>query len=196
MNTEKADLILHPVRLRIIEAIAGRPLTVRELMDVLGDVPQASLYRHVKRLEAGGILVINERRKAPGARGAGENVYSLPENAAILRGEDLAGATREDHMRYFATFAGSLLGEYWRYLQRSGMDLEKDGVGYRHHPLYLSDAEFAEFVRALGEAVSPFVSHGPGPGRRRRIFSTVIMPSIERLPPDADEQEEERRSVT
>jgi len=184
MSTGRADLILHPVRLRIIEAVAGRDLTVRELMDVLGDVPQATLYRHVNRLEAGGIL-ISERRKAAGARGAGEKVYSLPESAAVLSGEDLAGATPEDHMRYFATFASSLLGDYSRYLQRPGIDLEKDGVGYRQHPLHLSDEEFAEFVRALGEAVSPFVSHGPGPGRRRRIFSTVIIPSIEQASPQA-----------
>lgn len=196
MSAEKTDLILHPTRLRIIEAVAGRDLTVRELMDVLGDVPQASLYRHVKRLETGGILVISERRKAPGTRGAGENVYSLPEDAAILGREDLAGATREDHMRYFATYAGSLLGAFWRYLQREDVDLVRDGVGYRHRPLYLTDGELAEFSRALGQALEPFMSNGPGPGRRRRVFSTVILPSTERLPPDASEQEKERRSVT
>ena len=111
----------------------------------------------------------------------------------MLSQADLAGASPEDHMRYFATFAGSLLGEYWRYLQRPGVDLEKDGVGYRHHPLHLSDAEFAEFVRALGEAVSPFVSHGPGPGRRRRILSTVIMPSLEQAAAQAQAAGETQR---
>lgn len=46
-----ADLILHPVRLRIVRAfLSGRPLTTSALGAELADVPPASLYRHVARL--------------------------------------------------------------------------------------------------------------------------------------------------
>ena len=46
-----ADLLLHPVRLRIVEAFLGdRALTTSALAAELADVPPASLYRHVARL--------------------------------------------------------------------------------------------------------------------------------------------------
>jgi DNA-binding transcriptional ArsR family regulator len=59
-----ADLLLHPVRLRILRAFLGdRALTTTELRTELPDVPPASLYRHVARLADGGVLsVVAERR--------------------------------------------------------------------------------------------------------------------------------------
>ncbi len=43
-----ADLLLHPVRLRIVQAfLADRALTTSELRTELPDVPTASLYRHI-----------------------------------------------------------------------------------------------------------------------------------------------------
>ena len=46
-----ADLLLHPVRLRIVQAFLGdRALTTTSLRDELCDVPPTSLYRHVARL--------------------------------------------------------------------------------------------------------------------------------------------------
>ena len=43
-----ADLLLHPVRWRIVQAFLGdRTLTTAELHAELSDVPMASLYRHV-----------------------------------------------------------------------------------------------------------------------------------------------------
>jgi hypothetical protein len=43
-----ADLLLHPVRLRIVQAFLGdRALTTGDLRAELPDVPPASLYRHV-----------------------------------------------------------------------------------------------------------------------------------------------------
>ncbi len=52
-----ADLLLHPVRLRIVQAFLGdRALTTTELQAELPDVPAASLYRQVARLVDGGVL--------------------------------------------------------------------------------------------------------------------------------------------
>jgi len=54
-----ADLLLHPVRLRIVQAFLGdRALTTTELRAELPDVPQASLYRNIARLVGAGVLSI------------------------------------------------------------------------------------------------------------------------------------------
>ena len=66
-----ADLLLHPVRLRIIKAFLGdRALTTGQLATELADVPPGSLYRHVALLTRAGVLqVVAERRvRAQGRR--------------------------------------------------------------------------------------------------------------------------------
>src|SRR5215831_1697445 len=59
-----ADLLLHPVRLRILQTFLGdRTLTTSDLQAELPDVPPASLYRHVGKLvDAGVLAVVSERR--------------------------------------------------------------------------------------------------------------------------------------
>jgi len=70
-----ADLLLHPVRLRIVQAFLGdRALTTSALIAELGTSPPPGLYRHVARLvDAGVLAVVAERR----ARGALERTYVL-----------------------------------------------------------------------------------------------------------------------
>src|SRR5687767_2199950 len=51
----RADLLAHPVRLRIIMALAGEQLTPQQIAAVLADVPPATLYRQINRLAEGGV---------------------------------------------------------------------------------------------------------------------------------------------
>ena len=46
----KVDLILHPIRMRILMALSGSQKTSQQLADDLRDVPQATLYRLVAEL--------------------------------------------------------------------------------------------------------------------------------------------------
>src|SRR3712207_7514085 len=66
-----ADLLLHPVRLRIVQAFLGdRTLTTADLRSELPDVPVATLYRHVGVLAEAGVLeVVGERRGGGGPQG-------------------------------------------------------------------------------------------------------------------------------
>src|ERR1700680_2214524 len=110
---KRADLILHPVRLRIILAFArGRHLTPQQVAAVLTDVPQATLYRQIERLYQGGALaVVAERR----VRGAVERTYVLAEGGASLSPDDLAKSSPEDHRGYFTGFAAGLTAPLGRY---------------------------------------------------------------------------------
>ena len=76
------DLLLHPVRLRIIQAFLGdRALTTTELRAELPDVAPATLYRQVARLVGAGVLgVVAERR----VRGATERTYVLRASSASV----------------------------------------------------------------------------------------------------------------
>lgn len=174
-TSSRAELVLHPVRMRIIVALAGRELTARQLGEVVTDVPQATLYHQLGLLTKGGMLRIVEERPV---RGTVERVYALAGNAH-LGPDDLASATPEDHMRYFTQFVAQLLGDFGRYLGSGPVDLLRDGVGYHQVLLNLSDEEFVRFVQALNAALLPFAQNEPSPERRRRLFSTIVVPDIE-----------------
>jgi DNA-binding transcriptional ArsR family regulator len=174
MRMKRADLILHPVRLRIILAFArGRRLTPQQVAAVLGDVPQATLYRQIDRLYQGGVLAIAAEQRV---RGAVERTYVLAEGGASLSPEDLAKASRDDHLGFFTAFAAGLIAQFQQYLERSEIDLLKDGVGYRQVVLNLSDKELVEMAGAVNAALGRFLTYGPTRGRKRRLMATVLMP--------------------
>jgi DNA-binding transcriptional ArsR family regulator len=176
MSSFSAEQILHPVRMRIILALAqGRALTAQQLGAELSDVAQATLYRHLNRLLTAGVLKVQEERQV---RGALERVYAL-RTEVIDATPDVLSASREDNMRYFTMFVAGLLGEFARYLRRERVDFAADGVGYRQEVLYLSDEEFTRMVTAFNAAIAPALANGPAPGRRRRVFTSIVMPGDE-----------------
>src|SRR5215472_10164628 len=105
-----ADLLLHPVRLRIVQAFLGdRALTTSDLAAELADIPPASLYRHVARLvDAGVLAVVAERR----VRGALERTYVLRLQAATVGLDDVEAMTADDHRQAFMAFVAGLLGDF------------------------------------------------------------------------------------
>jgi len=169
-----ADLLLHPVRLRIVEAFLGdRALTTTELKSELQDVPAASLYRHVALLVDAGVLsVVAERR----VRGALERTYVLRVAAARIGLNEVAEMSAEDHRQAFMAFVAGLLGDFDRYLARGDIDFLRDGVTYRLTGLWLDDAELAELLREIARLFDPVLANGPKRGRTRRILATVLMP--------------------
>jgi hypothetical protein len=169
-----ADLLLHPVRLRIVRAFLGdRALTTSALSGELADVPPASLYRHVARLADAGVLaVVAERR----VRGAVERTYVLRLSAATVGLDQVAAMSREEHRQAFLAFAAGLLGDFDRYLARDDIDLLRDGVRYSLAALWLDDAEYAEMLRELVRVLQPRLANPPSGGRKRRILGTVLMP--------------------
>jgi hypothetical protein len=175
-----ADLLLHPVRLRIVQAFLGdRALTTSTLRAELADIPAASLYRQVARLvDAGVLAVVAERR----VRGALERTYVLRLSAASIGLDQVAGMSADDHRQAFMAFVAGLLGDFDRYLARGDTDLLRDGVSYRLAGLWLDDAEYAGLLRELSLVLQPRLANPPAPGRKRRILGTVLLPGEESQP--------------
>jgi helix-turn-helix protein len=170
-----ADLLLHPVRLRIVQAFLGeRALTTGQLREELPDVPAGSLYRHVARLVDGGVLgVVSERR----VRGAVERTYVLRASRARIGVRELAAMSREEHRQAFLAFLAGLIGDFDRYLAREEIDPLRDGATYNLAGLWLDDAELAELARELTIVLQPRMANEPREGRSRRILATVLLPA-------------------
>lgn len=170
---DSADLLLHPVRLRIVQAFLGdRALTTAQLSAELSDIPPASLYRHVARLVDADVLqVVAERR----VRGALERTYVLRVAAASIRADEIAAMSADDHRQAFTAFVAGLLADMDRYLRRDDVDPIRDQVGYRLAAIWLDDAEYLELLHDLARVFQPRLANGPRKGRKRRVLATVSL---------------------
>ena len=173
-----ADLLLHPVRLRIVKAFLGdRALTTSQLAADLDDVPAGSLYRHVALLTKAGVLqVVAERR----VRGTVERTYTLRVFAARIGPGEAAAMTIDEHAQAFMAYIAGLLTDFDRYLATAHADPVRDGADYRVAAMWLTDAEFADFLRDLATIAQPRLANAPGKGRRRRMLYNVLLPGPER----------------
>lgn len=168
-----AELLLHPVRLRIVQAFLGdRTLTTAQVRELLPDVSTATLYRQVATLADGGVLEVVEERRV---RGATERTYRLRTEAARVGPEEARRLSPEEHRQAFTTFVAGVLDDFDHYLERQDVDLGRDVVGYRKAALYLTDEEVLALVADLREVVSRRVSLPPE-GRTRRLLTTVLLP--------------------
>ncbi len=173
MDQSKMKLILHPVRMKIIQSLLnGKNMTVQQLSQRAKDVPQATLYRHLnKLLEADLIQVVKENQ----IRGAVEKVYALKE-PPVHSQEDFLHLSKEEHLELFLTFTTHLLGMYENYLQQDEVDLVKDGVSYTVANLYLSDREFMELMQGFATLIQKAMKNEPSPERKTRNFATIVIP--------------------
>lgn len=169
-----ADLLLHPVRLRIVQSLLGEGnLTTADLQRQLPEVAPATLYRQVATLVAGDVIEVTAERRI---RGAVERTYRLRVHNASVRPDDLAALSAEEHRAAFLTFIAGLIADFDRYLARGDPNLLRDGVGYRQAAFYATDGELAVVTAAIGAAVIPWLAAEATPARTRRVLTTVLLP--------------------
>jgi len=191
VNKIKEDLLLHPVRLRIILAAAGREVTAQELASELPDIPQATLYRNINTLAEAGILVVVDERRV---RNTIEKTYALPSEDMRMNAEDLKDAQPEDYIRMFTQYLGLQLGYYVRYIQQGDVDFARDKIVFHMFPVYLSAEEQQKMGEAVNAALLPFTKNEPSPERRRTILGLLSLPDVVDTPPtDAEASVEEKK---
>ncbi len=173
MSRATADILLHPIRLRIVLAFGSEQLTTAELATRLPDIPHATLYRQVATLADGGLLeIVTERR----VRGGVERTYALVTDAASLRAADVASLSHDELLEGFVVFAGSMIEAFGRYLDHPSADPATDPVSYRQAALWLDDDERRQLIERLREAVGPYLANEPRRGRQRLLLDTVLIP--------------------
>ena len=176
-----ADVVMHPVRLRIIQQLGGRSLTTAQLRAALPDVTQATLYRHVATLVDSGILSVVEERKV---RGAVERTLALGERMAHVDQTELRAMSDAQLRSAFLAFLGDLSADFDRFVDSEEATL-RDFVGFGRVPLYVDAAGLAVIQAGLSELLAPYLSETRGADRRRVSLATVLVPEPT-LPSSAD----------
>jgi hypothetical protein len=168
------EVIFHPVRMRLITAVSGRRVTAKQLLKEIPDIPQATLYRHIRALIEGGIFEIAEERKI---RGVEERLLRMRRTPSLST-EDLRRSTRADVERMAVVFTSGLLADFRRYLRgRRKPDPVGDGVQASKIMLYLDDEELEELNRSVLELIESASKKTAGVNRQGRIFSYTIIPA-------------------
>ena len=175
MSTRTADILLHPVRLRIVLALGSDHLTTADLQRHLPDVAQATLYRQVATLVDAGLLEVVDERQV---RGGVERTYALVHSAASIEPAEVATMTSEEHMSGFVTFVGTLIGAFGRYLTDPRANLAEDSVGYRQAAIWVDDAERTRLVGELAAVLARYLAHEPRAGRERVLLNTILIPDV------------------
>jgi len=175
MSTTRLALLLHPVRMRLVNALSsGHTLTTTELCARMPDLPVATVYRQVGRLARGGVFEVESERRV---RGAVERRYRLAQGGTVLDPKAVRAMSLEDHRRGFTAAMAALLGEFNGYLDRGGADPTADMVSYKQFTLSLSGAERARLIRDLRRTFLALVSNQPGAGRAPYLVSTIFFPT-------------------
>ena len=173
VSTKTSEILLHPVRLRVVLAVGAEALTTAAIAERLPDIPQATLYRQIAVLVDAGLLqVVAERR----IRGSIERTYALVASAVQVGPDDVASMTTDEHMRGFVTFVGSLVQSLATYLAQPTADPANDGLGYRQAALWLSEEERIHLIEGLIAALAPYLANEPTPERRRLLLNTILIP--------------------
>jgi DNA-binding transcriptional ArsR family regulator len=175
MATSRLELLLHPVRLRLVHAMrAGGPLTTSDLCARLLDLPKATVYRQVERLFRGGVFELESTRQV---RGAVERRYRLAEGGAVIDAEAARSMTLDDHRRGFTAAMAALIADFHAYLDRPGAEPTADQVSYRQYTVWLRPEERSRLIRELSGPLRALLERRPGDGRDPYLLSTIFFPS-------------------
>lgn len=136
------------------------------------------------------LQVVAERR----VRGAVERTYTLRLFAARIGPGEARAMNAEEHGQAFMAYVAGMLADADRYLASGQLDPARDGADYRVGALWLTDAEWTDFLRDLAEVFQPRLANAPGKGRKRRMVYTVFLPAPEPAVRDRRAAEKKRRA--
>lgn len=167
MKANLADVCFNPVRQRILQVVLNsKEATTSQILEILSDVPRASLYRHIKiLLDAGIIEVVKETPK----RGSIEKSYSVaaPEGNC---------ESNEEVSRTIQATLFALANDFSVYLSDAKNDPQKDMLTVGSATLMLSDEEYLDFLSAYAQLIRKHLTNEPSKGRKARKITFISSP--------------------
>lgn len=182
MSLTKAEMVIHPVRFRILQALMGETLTTQQIADHLPDVPKSSIYRHLKMLLGGEMIAIVDTQLVNGIQEKRYGLWQRP----YLDADDVSDITAADHLRYFTIYILATLRGFADYLESAAdengqVDLLADRVGYTEAALYVNPDELNALQQGLSDLLSQFANNQPGNGRHKHKFALITHPVKESI---------------
>lgn len=152
--SNKVEILMHPVRIKICQALLRNKetgLTPLEMVKILKDVPQATLYRHIQvMVDSGIVTVINEKK----VKSVSEKYYALNEDEIRIDGKEWGKVSIEEKLDYISYYQLLLMTQYQNYLEKlEQQNREEDSSTFSVVELKIDEEQFKKFQNELNELI-------------------------------------------
>lgn len=156
---------MNPVRQRIFQyLLVHEKGTVKEMKKKLSDIPNASLYRHIKVLTDYSVITVVEENRI---RGTVESVYQI--NKEALEVDDAEGAGIQMALL-------SICSAFAKYFSSGQANPREDMYMMTSCTLTLTDDEFKSFLGELNEVAKKYMTKPVTEESTSRQISLVSSP--------------------
>lgn len=174
MTDKIMECITNPVKCKLLLEIHSRgQTTAKHLSDAFEDIPQATLYRNLKKMLSDGILKVVEETQV---RGTLEKTYALAydlnRDFETIINENSGTLYMQAFMQYFLGFAK----QFRAYCKSPNINIKEDMSGFSLSHLYLSDDELTELVKTISSTIGAAAENAPGEGRKLRTIGVIVSP--------------------
>ena len=174
MEQKMMDCFTNPVKCKILLEIhsSGRT-TAKHLSELYSDIPQATLYRYLKRMIADGILKIVEENQV---RGTVEKTYAL--TAPLGEGlQDIVDTNSgEALMLIFMNYMLGFVKQFQEYCRRPEIDIMEDKLAFSLAPVYATDEELEAAMLEYAAMIQKLLGNPPATGRKLRTLGIIVSP--------------------
>lgn len=175
MTDKLMECITNPVKCKLLLEIHSKEkATAKQLADIYNDIPQATLYRYLKKMLNDGILQVVEETQV---RGTVEKTYSLAHNINNDMETMVENNSGELYMQYFMQYFIGFAKQFQEYCYSPNINIKKDMTGFSLSPLYLSDDELTSLITSISQIIRAVKSNEPNSERKLRTIGIIVSPA-------------------
>ncbi|WP_315109997.1 helix-turn-helix domain-containing protein [Clostridium intestinale] len=174
MEQKVIECITHPIKCKLLlELYSSGKATAKQLAEIYNDIPQATLYRYLKRMTNDGILKVVEENQV---RGTIEKTYGVAINLDS-NGQDMIGENSGDaYMQMFMQYVFGFVKRFQEYCKNPNIDILKDRSGFSLAPIYATDEELESAMVEYSKIIQPLYKNRPTADRKSRTLGLIISP--------------------
>ncbi|MEH7454147.1 helix-turn-helix domain-containing protein [Gottfriedia acidiceleris] len=155
--SNKTEIIMHPVRMKICQALMRNKengITPLEMIKIIKDVPQATLYRHIQIMVDSNIIRVIKEKKV---KSVSEKYYVLNEEEARLDQKEWKEASIKEKLNYISSYQLLLMTQYQNYLNKlEEQNRKEDGATFSVVELKINEEHFFLFQNELNELMTKY----------------------------------------
>jgi hypothetical protein len=148
--------------------------TAKELLRLTEDVPQATLYRYLRRVVADGLLEVVEENHIRNLR---EKVYGLAIDLDAEIDKMNNDTTGRVYVAQFKRFINGLVDDFDKNTPKDNTEAVYDGSGFFITPFYATYDEVKDILCKINDLIKPY-EHRTSPDRQLRSIATIFTPPI------------------
>ena len=168
------ECLTNPTKFNLVRQVLEEgQTTAKALAEKNKNIPQATLYRHLKKMVSDGVLKVIEERQV---RNVTEKVYAM----AIDFEADVDKMIKENdgatYLAMFQQFTIGLVNEYGAYCNQEGIDILNDGSGFRINTINVTYDELKELSTSIWKLIEPYAALSATEDRKTRSVAVIFTP--------------------